>query len=102
MNAQQQAFLDQAQSDYAVYQFLNGQAACHRLHYLQMATEKLGKAYFWGTTTPPRNIHEYFYRFLRAISTRQDIAAAIGFANAQDLTTVINRVIGLADALAAR
>lgn len=42
------AFIKQARSDWAVYRLLAatpGIAACHQLHYLQMACEKLAKAY---------------------------------------------------------
>ena len=42
------AFARQSASDFAVYQHLAAQTsfpACHALHYLQMACEKLAKAY---------------------------------------------------------
>lgn len=41
------AFAKQARSDWAVYQRLTaaGEADCHSLHYLQMACEKIAKAY---------------------------------------------------------
>ena len=42
------AFASQAQSDWTVYKLLAADAAlprCHALHYLQMATEKIAKAY---------------------------------------------------------
>lgn len=47
MNEKQRLYLVQAQSDWNVYQFLKSQPICHRLHYFQMCTEKLAKAYFW-------------------------------------------------------
>src|SRR5882724_6463098 len=43
-----QAFIAQARSDWLVYRVLTESAEvplCHRLHYLQMACEKLAKAY---------------------------------------------------------
>lgn len=41
------AFAAQAESDWSVYQTLSlsGHPRCHALHYLQMATEKIAKAY---------------------------------------------------------
>jgi hypothetical protein len=41
-----EAFLRQAHSDYAMVLHLNEPSVsyCHRLHFLQMAAEKLGKA----------------------------------------------------------
>lgn len=43
---QDQAFLRQARSDFAVYRQLPALRVprCHELHYLQMAAEKLAKA----------------------------------------------------------
>jgi hypothetical protein len=40
------AYAEQSRSDFAVYQIhLQGAEDCHRLHYLQMACEKIAKAY---------------------------------------------------------
>ena len=40
------AYAQQSRSDFAVYQkHLQGVEECHRLHYLQMACEKIAKAY---------------------------------------------------------
>ena len=67
----------------------HGVAACHQLHYLQMVTEKLGKAYFWLTGNPPRKSHASFVRFLQALDNRPSadrlrIANLFGFGRAQD------------------
>ena len=45
--AYERAFLAQARSDWNVYRLLSEsrEPSCHALHYLQMATEKLAKAY---------------------------------------------------------
>jgi len=42
-----EAFLAQAKSDWQIYEHLEKTSfsKCHALHYLQMATEKLAKAY---------------------------------------------------------
>ena len=50
MTEYQRLFLVQARTDFAVFELLRRQAdlpACHKLHYLQMATELLGKAHAW-------------------------------------------------------
>jgi hypothetical protein len=49
------AFLTQAQSDWQVFRMLAGSPAsrCHSLHYLQMACEKLAKAYRLRDTASP-------------------------------------------------
>lgn len=38
---------------------------CHLLHYLQMATEKIAKAYYWRSNSPPPLSHGGFVQFLR-------------------------------------
>jgi hypothetical protein len=66
----QRLFLLQARSDFDVFEFLREHCrkgdfpACHALHYLQMATELLGKAHAWKRG-PPRQTHRAFVRFLR-------------------------------------
>lgn len=55
MREEQRLFLAQAKSAFAVYRFLNAEQAihhCHSLHYLQMATELLGKANAWKQGPP--------------------------------------------------
>ncbi len=69
------AFLTQARSDYRVYQRLLELAnieQCHRLHYLQMATEKLAKAFLTDGTRMPRTVHSAFVRFLQLAKQKQN------------------------------
>jgi hypothetical protein len=66
-----------------------GAEACHQLHYLQMVTEKLGKAYFWRSGNPPRRSHASFVRFLQALAgrpmvDRNRIAQLLGFNRSDD------------------
>ena len=71
MNACQRLWWEQTASDYEVFRLLREQGAvhCHLLHYLQMATEKLGKAYFWRTGRPPtKKSHASVVKFLQAIT----------------------------------
>ena len=59
MNSQQRLWFEQTRSDHSVLMLLRKQdaAPCHQLQYLQMVTEKLGKAYFWRTGSPPPVSH---------------------------------------------
>jgi hypothetical protein len=65
------AFMAQARSDWRVYAHLSasGDAPCHALHYLQMASEKLAKAYRLRETTSPVAVivshHTGFTKFIR-------------------------------------
>ncbi len=67
MNSAQQLWWQQAESDLQVFDLLRrtGQAECHQLHYLQMASEKIAKAYFWRQGKAPRKEHAGFVQFLR-------------------------------------
>ena len=55
MNGAQKLWWEQAKSDHAAFICLRraGVHECHMLHYLQMAAEKISKAYLWrsGTAT---------------------------------------------------
>jgi hypothetical protein len=56
MNLQQNLFLEQARSAFEVFGLLRRQEDihhCHALHYLQMATELLGKAKAWKRGSVP-------------------------------------------------
>ena len=70
------AFHTQARSDWAVYLHLAAlpeHPRCHALHYLQMATEKLGKAYRLRDTSAAtedlQSEHTGFASFLRLYIT---------------------------------
>ena len=67
MNRYQELWWHQAESDHAVFELLRsqGMAQCHSLHYLQMVTEKIAKAYFWRSGSPPPKNHSGFAQFLR-------------------------------------
>ncbi len=92
MNRYQQVWWEQTRADHVILQLLRreGAAPCHQLHYLQMVTEKLGKAYFWRTGRPPRTTHASLVRFLQALNDRASpdadrIARLLGFGRSQDL-----------------
>lgn len=103
MNSAQTLWWRQALSDRAMFELLRHQGApqCHLLHYLQMATEKLSKAYFWRSGNPPPKTHTGFVQFLRALLSRRQteldrIAAALGFKRAADLESWVVSVQTLA------
>ncbi len=106
MNSYQQLWFEQTRSDHSVLILLRKQdaAPCHQLHYLQMVTEKLGKAYFWRTGKPPKATHVSFVRFLQILDDRprvevDRIAKLLGFSKAVLLEAWIQNASPLAHAL---
>ena len=69
LNGPQQLFLEQARSDHEIFRFLSRRNSCHRLHYLQMCTEKLAKVYFWRNGRFPGFGHHKLVPFLRDLDT---------------------------------
>ncbi len=91
MNEFQQCWWEQARSDHAVLVLLRrqGVAPCHQLHYLQMVTEKISKAYFWQSGAPPKKSHAGFGLFMRLLlqvprAQRQQIADTFKFRRFED------------------
>jgi hypothetical protein len=77
----QRLFLVQARADFVVFELLRRQPdlpACLALHYLQMATELLGKAHAWKHG-PRANTHRAFVGFLRSLSTNRKAQNQLGF-----------------------
>lgn len=108
MNAEQRLWWRQSQSDHELFvHFRSGKVAaheCHLLHYLQMATEKLSKAYLWRSGHAPPKSHTGFVRFLRALMTRPDgeldnIASGLGFKSQAELLVWVRGALPLAYAL---
>src|SRR5437879_6229404 len=103
MNSYQERWWQQARSDHEVLVLLRraGAPACHQLHYLQMVTEKLGKAYFWRSGRPPPKSHAGFVQFMRFLggvrqSERQQIADAFAFGRFEDFQKWVRAVLPLA------
>jgi len=66
-----------------------------------MATEKLAKAYFWRSGSPPPKNHAGFVQFLRSLggvqqANRQQVANALAFKSFGDLQNWIQAVLPLA------
>ncbi len=103
MNCYQQVWWEQTRAEHKVLVLLRrvGADACHQLHYLQMVTEKLGKAYFWRIARPPRTTHASFVRFIQALGDRRTpgidrIAELLGFGRPRELENWIRTVTPLA------
>ena len=107
MNEFQKLWWEQARSDHEILSLLreNGAGPCHQLHYLQMVTEKLAKAYFWGAKSPPKNkSHAGFGQFMRALASFQgskldQLAMSLGFKSVKAFETWIRDVHPLVYAL---
>jgi hypothetical protein len=98
LNIPQQLFLDQARSDYEMYGKLACENVCHRLHYLQMCTEKLSKVWFWRLMSPPGGGHHTSEPFLRALaaSGRSNFHQMFGYGNARHFATQWPFILSLA------
>jgi hypothetical protein len=105
MNDAQELWWRQARSDHALFVQLrrNGAHECHLLHYMQMATEKLSKAYLWRSDHAPPRSHTGFVRFLTALLDRRRelgrIAKVLGFGRRADLDNWVRSVRPMAYSL---
>jgi len=93
-------FLEQASSDWQVYEHLKGThfPNCHALHYLQMATEKLAKAYLLVIPTESQSVlstHKGLTRFLRNVSRNSGLQNEMGM-QAKQLQAHIRQLLPLA------
>ena len=102
-----EAFRRQAASDYQVFKQFSASgskvAGCHRLHFLQMATEKLAKSFLIGVASdPPKKTHLALVAFLRTISTNRDIRGRFKFGNhPKQFQAYIDSLIPLAERIQA-
>lgn len=105
MNRAQELWWSQARADHELFVQLRrlGVHECHLLHYLQMATEKLSKAYFWRSGQAPPKSHTGLVRFLKALLLRRGdldrIAAILGFGRREDLDHWVRGALTLAYSL---
>jgi len=104
MNQYQELWWQQAKSDHGIYVLLRreGCAQCHTLHYLQMATEKLAKAYFWRSGSAPPRSHAGFVQFLRFLGSqipsndRNRVANLFHFSRSNDFQSWIRSALPMA------
>jgi hypothetical protein len=81
MTEHQRLFLVQARTDFEVFELLRSQPglpACHALHYLQMATELLGKAHAWKHGSQA-STHRAFVGFFRSLRTNRKAQKQLGY-----------------------
>lgn len=102
MKEEQRLFLTQAKSAYAVYRLLNADKSlhhCHALHYLQMATELLGKANAWKSG-PVKRSHKALVSFLRGLSSNTKAQKQLGYEGQnENWTHTIRKIIPIAESL---
>jgi hypothetical protein len=95
-----EAYLAQARSEYAVLRRLNspGVEYAHRLHYLQMVTEKLAKGMQTpaGSTKAAAKSHIHFVRMLQALPTLTWVWRKLGYPNARAFRSLIGSVLSMA------
>lgn len=95
-----QAYLVQARSDYAVLKRLGaaGVENCHRLHYLQMVTEKISKAMLTppNSKVPAQPSHRMFVRMLQVIKSRPEIRQQLGFRSSLVFKSYLDSILDLA------
>jgi hypothetical protein len=119
MNARQAAFYRQAVSDWSLFCHLHPSRSrwwartqqawcrvvgvrlfsfpvCHELHYLQMCTEKLAKAYY---KTDLRTGHVAFRRFLTDVPANPNALKPLRFTATADLTRWQGSVKPIVDAI---
>lgn len=84
-NPWREAFLKQARSDFEAFKLLKDAHLCHRLHYLQMATEKMAKGFLCdpSRSDQPKKVHEAFGKFMRVARTMPRLARVCGCRPAQ-------------------
>lgn len=94
------AFLTQAHSDYSVFMKLNESRfpLCHKLHYLQMATEKLAKVFQCEKrNTPPPKTHLALLKMLKIIKGRQEIQKQLEFKHKKSYKSYIDSLMSIAE-----
>ena len=105
LRAWQLAFLKQARVDWEIYQRIDDTSwpTCHRLHFLQMATEKLGKALLVAGDMSLERIthtHAAFVKFLRVARNNHNLQKGLRMSHSQ-LKTHFNRLLPIANAIEA-
>jgi len=95
------AYLEQARSDWNTHKLITKStcADCHELHYLQMTTEKLGKAVLLRSGANLDNVsttHRTFVSFLRVAARSPSLRQAFQF-NARQLQAYVKEVLPIAD-----
>lgn len=93
------AFLRQAKSDFEVFEHLRRMPhdVCHRLHYLQMLTEKTAKAFVaHGIQAPPCS-HKALLNLLKVAEWNQDLMQLCRFSRLDQYRNYLRSLHPLAD-----
>jgi len=94
------AFIRQARSDEKVRGYLNasGIEYSHQLHYLQMITEKVAKAYLAhpSGTIQPKAVHQAFVRFLQILPNQSNLRRKLGITNKVAFRKFVQSLLDLA------
>lgn len=93
------AYLTQAKSDYAMLLKLIREEAplCHRLHYLQMTTEKMAKGFLTNKGGPRyAKTHDAFVKFVRLAGGRPEFLAASHFTQAGSFAAYVASLLDTA------
>ena len=78
----------------------NGVPICHRLHYLQMMTEKLAKGYRTKPGGGPQpNVHSAFVTFVRFARSAPIIRRASGFSRTDQFDAYIRGLVPTAQSI---
>ncbi len=94
MNFRQKLYFDQARSDFDLFRKLakTEEKICHRLHYLQMAAEKLGKALLAEKAPLSRRTHATVVKFLAVLANKKQAWKVFHFANRETFETFIESI----------
>jgi len=94
------AFLLQARSDHALFDRLSQLEVepCHLLHYFQMVTEKLAKAWLTkpNATVAPAPVHKAFVRMLQVIKSQPQVRRQLGYKHDASFKCFIDSLLDLA------
>lgn len=100
MNDVQRLYWQQASSDWKVYRHLAEQSfpVCHEVQHLQMASEKIAKAWMAGSAVP-RTVHTGLLHFLRSIGSRhfrERIGRILGYDTSRKIEAVLREMVPIA------
>jgi len=86
MASWQQAYFRQAYSDFQMFKKLRSEnhPLCHQFHFLQMACEKLGKAYITPPFSTPEMSHKTFANLVQYLKSSPEIKRYLGYQDRND------------------
>jgi len=96
-----EAFIRQAKSEHALLRRLDRPDVeySHRLHYIQMVTEKLAKGFRANPSdpNPPPTTHHALVRLLQTLKGRPEVRRQLGYSDAAVFRAFIDSLLDLAD-----